>query len=82
MDPITLILIGLRAAALGLSLSGGNTKRGEQLYQLADLVEAGKLTDEHMRKVADMLKDRNATDADFDDVLARISAHRDELHKD
>lgn len=82
MDPITLILIGLRAAALGLSLSGGNPRRGEQLYQLADLVEAGKLTDEHMRTVADMLKDRNATDADFDAVLERIAQHRAELHGD
>lgn len=82
MDPITLILIGLRAAALGLSLSGSNARRGEQLYQLADLVEAGQLTDEHMREVADKLKDRNATDTDFDAVLERIAQHRAELHKD
>lgn len=79
MDAITLALIALRAAALGLTLSG-NAARGEQLYQVADLLEAGQLTDEHMKEVAAKLKDRNATDEDFEDVLARIEAHRKELH--
>lgn len=82
MEPMTLILIALRAAALGLGLSGSNNRRSEQLYQIADLVEAGALTDEHMKDVADLLKDRNSTDADFENVLDRIKAHRAELHRD
>lgn len=79
MDVATLMLIALRSAALGLTLSGGS-RRGDQLYQLADLVEAGQATDAHMKEVAAKLKDRNATDADFDDVLGRIAQHRQELH--
>lgn len=86
---IDLILIALRAAALGITLSSnasprpaGTTRRGDQLYQLADLIEAGQLSDAHMKEVAEKLKDRSATDVDFDDVLARIAAHRKDLHQD
>ena len=80
MNPVTLVIIALRAAALGVSLSG-SSRRGDHLYAIADLVEAGAATDAHMQEVADTLSDRHATDADFDDVLARIMTHRGDLHE-
>jgi hypothetical protein len=79
MDKITLALIALRASALAAVLTG-QTKLADQLYRLADFVAAGMATDEHMKAVADKLATRNATDADFDEVLERIELHRTELH--
>lgn len=75
MNTTTLILIALRAAALGLSLAPGRTKTADHLYLLADVIEAGKLTDEHMREVAEKLKEREINDDDWIDVLARIEQH-------
>lgn len=74
MNMTTLVLIALRAAALGLSLAPGRTKTADHLYLLADVIEAGKLTDEHMREVAEKLKARDITDDDWLDVMARIEA--------
>lgn len=71
MNSLTLAIIGLRAAALSLLLAG-DSKSSERLYTLADLVEAGKATDDHMALVAEKLKNRNITDADWDDVFNRI----------
>jgi hypothetical protein len=79
MNTVMLIVIGLRAAALTASLAG-QTKLAGQLYQLADFVSAGVVSDLHMKEVADKLAERNANDADFSDVLARIEQHRAELH--
>lgn len=80
MNMTTLVLIALRAAALGLALTG--SKSADRLYTLADLIEAGKLTDDHMREVAERLKSRDITDADWDDVMARIDAASAALHSD
>lgn len=71
MNGLTLAIVGLRAAALALTIAG-DSKSGNRLYTLADLVEAGKATDDHMQEVADKLKNRSITDADWDDVMARI----------
>lgn len=68
------VLVALRAAALSLSLAG-RTKASEYLYLLADVVEAGRATDAHMAGVAEVLKNRTLTDADWDDVEARIQLH-------
>lgn len=73
MNGLTLAIVGLRAAALAL-LVAGDTRSSERLYTLADLVEAGKATDDHMALVAEKLKQRELTDADWDDVMSRINA--------
>lgn len=78
MNPLLLTLIGLRGTALALELQG-QSRAANTLYALADAAEAGKAVDDHMAAVADKLKDREATDEDWDDVLARISADSDRL---
>lgn len=78
MDVLTLTVIGLRAAALALLVSG-RTKEANGMYALADVLEAGKATDEHMKIVAEKLKSRDITDQDWDDVIARINADSDRL---
>lgn len=78
MNPLTLGLIALRAAALGLDLQG-QTREARALYALADAADAGKAIDDHMAAVAAKLKDRSATDEDWADVVARIEADSDRL---
>lgn len=73
MNPVTLALIGLRAAALALELQG-QSRSSNSLYMLADAADAGKNIDDHMAAVAEKLKDRSATDEDWADVTARIEA--------
>jgi hypothetical protein len=74
-------IVGLRAAGLALLLSSGENnsekarkaqKINQSLYLLADLLEAGKATDEHMAAIAEKLKNREITKEDWDDVFARI----------
>lgn len=79
IDKKELGLIGLRGAALALGLLG-QAKASNSLYLLADAAEAGINIDEHMAAVADKLKSRAKTDADWDDVYARIEADSDRLH--
>lgn len=69
------VLVALRATALSLSFIPGRARAAEYLYLLADVVEAGRATDAHMQAVADLLKSRTLTDADWDDVEARIQLH-------
>lgn len=71
MNGVTLAIIGLRAAALAL-LVAGDTKSSQRMYLLADLVESGKATDDHMQLVAEKLKAGPIVDADWDDVMQRI----------
>lgn len=73
MNPITVLLVTLRSAALAVDLAG-RSNAAEALYGLADAVDAGKATDEHMALVAEKLKSRDITDADWNEVLARIDA--------
>lgn len=73
LNPISLVLIGLRGAALGLDLQG-QQRSADSLYALADAAEAGRDVDAHMAIVAAKLKDRNATDEDWKDVVERIEA--------
>lgn len=79
MNPLTLVLIGLRAAALGLELQG-QSRSSSALFLLADAAEAGKNVDDHMAAVAAKLKDRAATDEDWTDVNARIETDFGRLH--
>lgn len=57
----------------------GQERTSNALYALADAAEAGKAVDEHMKAVAEKLKDRDATDEDWADVVARIEADSDRL---
>jgi hypothetical protein len=79
MNNSLLALIGLRAAALGLAI-GGQNKGSAALYSLADAIEAGRASDEHMRTVAEKLKEREITEADWDEVQARTAADQTRLH--
>jgi hypothetical protein len=73
MNPVILAVLSLRAAALAATIAG-QPATGNALYALADLVESGVATDEHMREVAEKLKDRELTQDDWDEVRARIVA--------
>jgi ribosomal protein L12E/L44/L45/RPP1/RPP2 len=66
-------VVALRAAALALAIAG-DTVSAAKLHLVADAIEAGKATDEHMKLVADKLKERDVTQADWDDVLTRIES--------
>lgn len=79
MNPILLAVVSLRAAALGLAIAG-QTRASDSLYAVADAIEAGRATDEHMQLVAEKLKSGAITDADWDDVARRIGDARAELH--
>ena len=80
MNPQTIAIVALRAAALALALSG-QAKGSKALYALADAAEAGANVDAHMAEVAARLRDGSAvTDADWDSVESRIAASREALH--
>ena len=70
---VSLALIGIRGAALALSL-GGQTKAATALGTLADAAEAGKNIDDHMALVADKLRARASTDADWQEVADAVEA--------
>lgn len=78
MNNLILAVIGIRAAALALLLSG-NTAASQRMYALADLIEAGRATDEHMRLVAEKLKNGGPTEEDWTELLARIEADHNTL---
>lgn len=78
MDALSLSLIGVRGVAIVLGLQG-QTRAADQLYLLADAAEAGENVDARMALVAAKLKERNSTDADWEDVATRIAAHSDQL---
>lgn len=79
MDASLLTLIGLRASALAMT-NAGQVQAGVALYLLADAIEAGRATDEHMRLVAEKLKAGSIELTDWDDVARRISGDQDRLH--
>lgn len=79
MNPLLLALVTIRGAALALTVAG-DTKTSNALYLVADAIEAGKATDDHMRAVADKLKERDLSQVDWDDVLQRIEADHARLH--
>lgn len=79
MNPITIALITIRGAALAL-LVAGDQKTSNALYLVADAIESGRATDEHMQVVAEKLKERDLTQVDWDDVLQRIQTDHDRLH--
>jgi len=73
MNNLLLAVIGIRAAALALLLAG-NTAASNRMYALADLIEAGRVTDDHMRLVAEKLKAGGPSEEDWDELMARIDA--------
>ena len=73
MNPQLLAVVSLRAAALAASLAGRSSV-ASALYSLASLVESGIAVDAHLAEVAQKLKDRELTDADWSDVANRIHA--------
>lgn len=73
MNAALLSLVGLRAAALALSITG-QTRAANSIYTLADAYERGVAIDDHMNAVAEKLKSRPVTDEDWADVAARIEA--------
>lgn len=75
----TIGLIALRGSAL-VALLSGQAKLSQQLYKLANFIEAGMVSDEQMKAVSEKLANRDAIDADFEDVLARIDSERGKLH--
>lgn len=79
MNVISLVLVGLRGTALALDLQG-QSKSASLLYTLADAAEAGEAVDAHMAMIAEKLKQRPSTDADWKDVIERIEADRARLH--
>lgn len=79
MNPLTLALVGLRAAALALGLQG-QSRSSAALNALADAAEAGKAIDDHLAAVAEKLKAGTVTDADWQDVLDRIAEDSARLH--
>jgi hypothetical protein len=79
MNPLLYLLIGLRSAALAVSVAG-DQRLSDRLHTIADGVEAGTVTEEHMRLVAEKLKSRNITEEDWDDVERRIAEDRARLH--
>lgn len=74
-----LAVIALRGLALA-TLLAGKAKLADTLYATADLVDAGRATDEHLRLVAEKLKARELEESDWEDVYARIEASRAQLH--
>lgn len=66
-----LTLIGLRSAALGLTLAG-QQKIASSLYLLADAIEAGRVSEDSLREVAAKLNAREINDDDWNDVARRI----------
>lgn len=78
MNKYLLYLIGIRTSAMTLALTG-NAEASRYLYALADLIEAGKATDEHMQLVADKLKNGLLSKEDWDNLMARIDAEHQAL---
>lgn len=78
MNPLALV-IALRTGALVAGIAG-QPRTADRFYTLADGVEAGRLTEAHMQLVADKLKSRQITDADWDDVEQRIASDAARLH--
>lgn len=72
-------IVTLRALGL-LALVGGQGRASASFYAMADLLEAGKLTDDQLVLVAEKLKLRSIEDADWTDVHERIARDRDILH--
>lgn len=71
LSPKVLAVVGLRAAALALSLAG-QASASRAINTAADAVEAGTAVDDHMQAVADKLRSGASTDADWDDLDTRI----------
>lgn len=74
----TSIILVLRALATLFGLQG-QTKTQSTINLLLDAAESGLNVDEHMKHVAEDLK--NGVVPNWDDVLARIQADSDRLHR-
>lgn len=79
MNSVLLTIITLRSIATIAQVTG-DIKTANMLRLLADSIEVGAATDEHLALVAEKLKTRDLTEADWDDVLSRIEVDRRRLH--
>lgn len=80
INPVILAIVSLRAAALAAA-AAGQGKAAAGLYAAADLLETGRATDEHMAAVAEKLKSRTLTPADWLDVTARLEEETKRLNE-
>lgn len=79
MNPTLLAVVSLRAAALAAELAG-RPSTASALRSLANLIESGIAVDAHLAEVAEKLKSRELSDADWSDVANRIHADAARLH--
>lgn len=79
LNPRILAVVGVRAAAFAM-LIAGRASDANRLYELADLIDAERVTDADMAAVAELLKAREVVDADWDQAFASIHAAQDRLH--
>jgi hypothetical protein len=79
VNPTLLAVVSLRAAALAAELAG-RPSTASALRSLANLIESGIAVDAHLAEVAEKLKSRELSDADWSDVANRIHADAARLH--
>lgn len=81
MNPNLLVylLVALRGSAMGLSI-GGRPKTAEAFYNIADAIESGRATDEHLRTIAEKLKNRHSTEDDWVTWSAQLDKDIERLH--
>lgn len=78
LSPQEVAIAALNAASLGFELAG-QPKLSGMFTSLANGLQSGANIDAHMSAVADKLKERPITEADWADVTARIEADSDRL---
>lgn len=72
-------IAALRSSALALEMLG-RPRVADYLDTLANMAEAGVEIDAEMRKVAEMLKDHSATEADWLVLMSKLDQASRDLH--
>lgn len=81
INPLTVITISLRAAAIAMA-GAGNVAGANALLAIALAFDAGRATDDDLSLVAEKLKNGAVDATDWDDVTRRITTDGDRLQKD
>ena len=79
MDIKIIGIAALRSSALVLEILG-RPRVADYLDTLANMTEAGVEIDAEMQKVAEMLKDRSATEADWEKLMSELDQASRDLH--
>lgn len=79
MDIKIIGIAALRSSALVLEMLG-RPRVADYLDTLANMAEAGVEIDAEMHKVADMLRDRSATEADWEALMNDLDQASRDLH--